>query len=65
MEKISIINPYYNIIQMYKQLRLLEEHLSDLKKDCITCQVKHLLTVEGYSDEMLQLAVGQFPSNID
>lgn len=51
----SITNPLYNLIQIYKQLRLLEEHLSDREKLCINCITKHLLTAEAYGDEMIQL----------
>lgn len=45
----------FNMREISKQMLLLEDHLSDDEKFCMDCIRKHLLMVEGLSEESVTL----------
>lgn len=49
-------DPAYNMQQAAKQSILLEEHLTQERKRCTDCQLKHLLHIQGLVEEAAMLA---------
>ena len=59
----SLTDPRFNLREILKQLLLVEDHLQHSHKSCPDCIQKHLLMVEGLSEEILTLDNGdQFVS---
>lgn len=54
---LSINESLFNLVQIFKQLLLLEQHLSIPKMMCERCVLKHIMTIISYSDEMISLGV--------
>lgn len=54
---LPIMDPAYNIREVYKQLVLLEDHLFHPRKHCSDCIWKHLLMAEGLAEEASTLDV--------
>lgn len=53
----SLLEPYFNVLEVYKQLLLLEDHLADKQLRCPTCIIKHTLFMEALTEEALGLDV--------
>lgn len=51
-----VSDPAYNMRQVVKQSILLEEHLTQERKRCKDCQLKHLLHIQGLVEEAAMLA---------
>lgn len=51
-----VSDPAYNMQQVVKQSILLEEHLTQERKRCKDCQLKHLLHIQGLVEEAVMLA---------
>ena len=51
-----VSDPAYNMTQVVKQSILLEEHLTQGRKRCKDCQLKHLLHIQGLVEEAAMLA---------
>ena len=51
-----VSDPAYNMMEIVKQSILLEDHLADDRKYCRDCVCKHMMALEGYSEEALTLA---------
>jgi hypothetical protein len=51
-----VSEPDYNMRQVIKQSILLEEHLTQTKKRCRDCQIKHFLHIEGLVEEAMMLS---------
>ncbi|MEM2613619.1 MAG: hypothetical protein QXO15_05240 [Nitrososphaerota archaeon] len=49
----------FNLLEIAKQLALLEEHYSREEMRCGDCMVKHLLLIQGYAEEGLKLEHGE------
>jgi hypothetical protein len=45
----------FNVREICKQLILLEDHLTHGPKRCMDCCIKHFLTIEAFSEELLTL----------
>uniref|UniRef100_A0A6C0D068 Uncharacterized protein n=1 Tax=viral metagenome TaxID=1070528 RepID=A0A6C0D068_9ZZZZ len=45
----------FNVREICKQIILLEDHLTHPSKRCMDCCVKHFLTIEAFSEELLTL----------
>jgi len=45
----------FNVREICKQLILLEDHLTHGSKRCMDCCIKHFLTIEAFSEELLTL----------
>jgi len=52
---LPILDPAYNIREVFKQLVLLEDHLFHPRKQCQDCIWKHLLTSEALAEEAVTL----------
>jgi hypothetical protein len=50
-----LLEPMFNILEIYKQLLLLLDHLSDKQLRCKTCILKHTLFVEALTEEAIAL----------
>ncbi len=50
-----VMDPKYNLREVVKQLILLEDHLSHIKKRCQDCIRKHFLFIEGLIEEAITL----------
>ena len=50
-QQLSISDPRYNLLEMVKQMLLLEQHLLEKDKYCPDCISKHILTIEALADE--------------
>ena len=48
--------PDYNMINVIKQSILLEEHLAEQNKYCVSCIIKHFLHIIGLCEEAIWLA---------
>ena len=55
----SVMDPETNIIDAYKELALLEDHLTRPDRFCPDCITKHLLKIEALADECLSLSGGE------
>lgn len=51
-----VSDPSYNMRQVIKQSILLEEHLTQTKKRCHDCQLKHFLHIQGLVEEAMMLS---------
>ncbi|MEM4976165.1 MAG: hypothetical protein QXT64_02450 [Desulfurococcaceae archaeon] len=49
----------FNLLEIAKQLALLEEHYSRDEMRCGDCMVKHLLLIQGYAEEGMRLEHGE------
>lgn len=54
---LPILDPAFNIREIFKQLVLLEDHLAQPRKRCVDCIWKHLLTAEALAEEGVTLDV--------
>lgn len=45
----------FNLREIVKNMILLEDHLNDKEKFCVDCIRKHLLTIEAYAEEAMNL----------
>ena len=45
----------FNVREICKQIILLEDHLTHASKRCMDCCIKHFLTIEAFSEELLTL----------
>ena len=52
---LPILDPAFNIREIFKQLVLLEDHLFHPRKQCPDCIWKHLLTCEAFAEEAVTL----------
>ena len=52
---LPILDPAFNIREIFKQLVLLEDHLFHPRKQCPDCIWKHLLTCEAFAEEGVTL----------
>lgn len=52
---LPIMDPAYNVREVFKQLVLLEDHLFHERKRCPDCIWKHLLTAEALAEEAVTL----------
>lgn len=52
----DVNNPAYNMQNVVKQSILLEEHIAEKNKYCISCIVKHFLHIIGLSEEAVWMA---------
>ena len=52
-----LLEPAFNVLEVYKQLLLLHDHVSDKTLRCPTCILKHTLFAEALSEEALGLDV--------
>lgn len=52
---LPILDPAFNLREIFKQLVLLEDHLFQSRKRCLDCIWKHLLTAEALAEEALTL----------
>ncbi len=50
-----LLEPMFNVLEIYKQLLLLLDHLSDKQLRCKTCILKHTLFVEALTEEAIAL----------
>lgn len=50
-ENLAITDPRFNLREITKQMILLEEHLTQPHKVCMDCIRKHLMCIEGLSEE--------------
>jgi hypothetical protein len=50
-----LLEPLFNVLEVYKQLLLLLDHLSDKTLRCKTCILKHTLFIEGLTEEAIAL----------
>lgn len=55
MSRPALNAPEFNLREIAKQMILLEDHLANDEKFCSDCIRKHILTVEGLSEEGLSL----------
>lgn len=51
----ALLEPSFNVLEIYKQLLLLQDHLSDKTLRCPTCIIKHTLFAEALSEEAITL----------
>jgi hypothetical protein len=61
-------DPDYNMRNIIKQSILLEEHIAEKNKYCLSCIVKHFLHIIGLAEEAIWLAgarVQQYPYMLD
>jgi len=61
-------DPDYNMRNIVKQSILLEEHLAERNKYCVSCIVKHFLHIIGLAEEAIWLAgaqVEKYPYMLD
>ncbi len=58
MSRPPLNSALFNIREIAKQLILLEDHLTDDDKYCDDCIRKHLMAVEAYAEEALNLEPG-------
>ena len=59
-----VSDPSYNMKEIAKQSILLEDHLTQEKKRCKDCIIKHFLSIQGYAEEGVSLAnenVAKYP----
>lgn len=56
---LPILDPAFNVREMFKQLVLLEDHLFHPRKRCPDCIWKHLFTTEALAEEAVTLDVDQ------
>jgi len=56
---LPILDPAFNVREMFKQLVLLEDHLFHPRKRCPDCIWKHLFTTEALAEEAVTLDVNQ------
>ena len=61
---LPILDPAFNIREIFKQLVLLEDHLSQPRKRCLDCCWKHLLCAEALAEEGVTLDVNHEHSAI-
>ena len=52
---LPVMDPMYNMREICKQSVLLEDHLSQKKKRCRDCCIKHQLTIEALAEEAITL----------
>lgn len=60
----DVNNPAYNMKNIVKQSILLEEHIAEANKYCLSCIVKHFQHIIGLAEEAVWLAgvnVNQYP----
>lgn len=50
-----LLEPMFNVLEIYKQLLLLVDHLSDKSLRCLTCILKHTLFIEALTEEAIGL----------
>ncbi len=50
-----LLEPMFNVLEIYKQLLLLLDHLADKQLRCKTCILKHTLFIEGLTEEAIAL----------
>jgi hypothetical protein len=50
-----LLEPLFNVLEIYKQLLLLLDHLSDKTLRCKTCILKHTLFIEALTEEAIAL----------
>lgn len=58
MSRPPLNSALFNMREIAKQLILLEDHLTDDDKYCDDCIRKHLMAVEAYAEEALNLEPG-------
>lgn len=51
----DIFNPLFNVREAAKQMLLLEDHLNTPNRRCDDCISKHMLTIEAFLDEAVNL----------
>ena len=51
----ALLEPMFNVLEIYKQSLLLVDHLSDKNLRCKTCIVKHTLFIEALCEEAVGL----------
>lgn len=61
---LPILEPTFNLREIFKQLVLLEDHLFHERKRCPDCIWKHLLTAEALAEEAVTLDVDRVHENI-
>ncbi|HSG19962.1 MAG TPA: hypothetical protein VLA31_04260, partial [Burkholderiaceae bacterium] len=54
-ERLSLMDPQFNLREIAKQMVLLEDHLCHPYKHCSDCIRKHLLTIEAFAEEAVSL----------
>jgi len=54
-ERLSLMQPQFNLREVAKQMLLLEDHLQHPYKHCPDCIRKHLMTIEAFSEEAVAL----------
>jgi hypothetical protein len=59
MSRPALNSPEFNMREIAKQMILLEDHLANDEKFCSDCIRKHILTIEGLSEEGLSLDTGK------
>lgn len=55
MSRPALNSPEFNMREIAKQMILLEDHIANDEKFCSDCIRKHILTIEGLSEEGLSL----------
>lgn len=56
-DKLSLIDPKFNLREAAKQMILLEDHLFHQYKHCLDCISKHALFIEGLLEEGLTMDI--------
>ncbi len=52
---LPIMDPFYNLREIVKNILLLEDHLFHRRKRCNDCIMKHFLIIEGLAEEIVSL----------
>jgi len=55
VERLSLMDPLFNLREIAKQMLLLEDHLQHPYKHCPDCICKHLMTIEAFAEEATTL----------
>jgi len=53
--KLAITDPRFNLREIVKEMLLLEKHLCHEEMRCPDCICKHLMTIEAWAEEAVQL----------
>lgn len=61
---LPVLDPAFNLREIFKQLVLLEDHLFHERKRCPDCIWKHLLTAEALAEEAVTLDTGRVHANV-
>ncbi len=54
-ERLTLMDPQFNLREIAKQMLLLEDHLQHPYKHCPDCIRKHLMTIEAFAEEATTL----------